>query len=356
MSTFKRVGKFTYSYDFQIRGCRYSGDTGQKTKREADRVETRIKQDLREKIAKYNGATLSVEEAIGRYWLEVGTHHKNSDTTLTDLARLERHFGKRKALFDIGDNDIAALVSTRRSEGLANATVNRSTLVPLRSVFTRAEKVWRKGTCGINWTQHLLKEPQERIRELSADEETRLFEKLAPGYLELAKFALLSGCRMAECLDLEWRNIDWHGEYIVVTGKGDKTRHVALHSRLRALLWPLPRAHAKVFTHVLRRHSATAQKGERVPIEREALKIHFRRMTKSAGIENFTFHDLRHTCATRLLRATGNLRTVQDLLGHSDIATTLKYAHANLQDMRTALDVTFPTESPTATGELIVKI
>lgn len=346
MSTYRRPGQVTYSFDFIVAGRRHTGNTGATNKREADRIEGELKRKAKERRKQGPASGLTVEEAIGRYWSEVGAHHKNDDTTLADLARLERKLGKHTALFDLTDSEIASLVADRRAEGVANATVNRSVTMRARAIVTRAEKMWKAGKSDINWSAHMLPEPQERIRELSAEEEVALFARLAPGYREIARFALLSGCRMAECLDLEWRHIDWKGGYIVVKGKGEKTRHVPLHAELLALLKPLPRAHAHVFTLELRRHAASGRKGDRVPIEREALKIHFRRMVASAGIENFTFHDLRHTCATRLLRASGNLRLVKDLLGHSDIETTLKYAHASHHDLRAALDATFPAKIP----------
>lgn len=53
----------------------------------------------------------------------------------------------------------------------------------------------------------------------------------------------------------------------------------------------------------------------------------------AAGIEDFRFHDLRHTFATRLLRHTGNLKLVSRLLGHTQVETTMRYAHVMLDDM-----------------------
>ncbi|MGF3022850.1 tyrosine-type recombinase/integrase [Methylobacterium aquaticum] len=76
--------------------------------------------------------------------------------------------------------------------------------------------------------------------------------------------------------------------------------------------------------------------GERRPITREGLKTAFRRILPAAQIENFRFHDNRHTAATRVLRAGGNLKTVQRLLRHENIATTTKYAHVSDEDVMQA--------------------
>ncbi len=61
-------------------------------------------------------------------------------------------------------------------------------------------------------------------------------------------------------------------------------------------------------------------------------------------VSNFRFHDTRHTAATRILRVS-NLRVAQKLLGHEDIKTTTKYAHAMVEDIRNGLDAMSPTES-----------
>ena len=55
-------------------------------------------------------------------------------------------------------------------------------------------------------------------------------------------------------------------------------------------------------------------------------------------LSDFRFHDVRHTSATRLLRDSGNLKLVQKLLRHEDVATTVKYAHADDEDLRRAME------------------
>tara|TARA_R110002020_G_scaffold21450_2_gene72843 strand:- start:1306 stop:1728 length:423 start_codon:yes stop_codon:yes gene_type:complete len=81
-------------------------------------------------------------------------------------------------------------------------------------------------------------------------------------------------------------------------------------------------------------------RGELKPIMREGLKITHARTCAKAGLVDFRFHDFRHTAATRLLRATGNLRLVQLLLGHGDIKTTMRYAHASGNDLLNAMNAT----------------
>lgn len=342
MPIFKRPGSETYSYDFRLKGVRYSGNTGCTNKREAERFEE--EQRKKAKALDLNGRKpMTMEVAVLRYWEEVGTHHVNSDTTLRTLAWLEGQIGKKKLISEIRSNDIARLIAKRRlpdekGKAPSAATVNRSVTQPMRAILTRAAETWDQAVQKIDWSTHMLKEPQERVRELKDDEETRLFAKLRTDYHHIVRFALMTGCRLQECLDLEWRHIDWRNMELRVTGKGSKTRTIPMTKAVYDLLWTYPRAADRVFTYLIQRADKGAR-GKRLPIEREGLKSIFERAVKAAGIEDFSFHDLRHTCATRLLRRRGNIRLVKELLGHEDINTTLKYAHVTKEDLRDAMEV-----------------
>jgi integrase len=357
MPVFKRPGAETYSYDFRLKGVRHSGNTSCSTKREAEKYEDAVRKQAQASIADER-QPMTMAVAVLKYWEEVGQHHANSDTTLKTLAWIEKELGKSKRVSQIKSADIARLIAKRRlpdakGNSLSHATVNRSVTQPMRAILARAADTWGQQVQKIEWSKYMLKEPQERVRELHADEEARLFSKLRLDYHPIVKFSLLTGCRMQECLDLTWRQIDWRNLQIRVTGKGDKTRTIPLAKKVKSLLWVLPRADERVFTYASKR-ADHAPRGKLLPIEREGLKSIFERAIKAAEIEDFSFHDLRHTCATRLLRKTGNLRLVKELLGHEDIATTLKYAHVTKDDLRDAMDSVGDEEINTgnATGEI----
>jgi integrase len=285
---------------------------------------------------------MTMAVAVLRYWQEVGQHHVNSETTLKTLAWLEKEIGKAKKISQIKSTDIVRLIAKRRlpdenGKVLSPATVNRSVTQPMRALLTRSADTWGQTVQKIEWAKYILKEPQERVRELQSGEEARLLTKLRSDYHPIVLFSLLTGCRMQECIDLMWRQIDWRNQQIRVTGKGSKTRTIPVSKKVKELLWPLARAHERVFTYASKR-ADNAPRGKLLPIEREGLKSIFERAVVAAEIEDFSFHDLRHTCATRLLRRTGNLRLVKELLGHEDIATTLKYAHVTKDDLRDAMD------------------
>lgn len=341
MPIFKRPGSETYSYDFRYKGDRFSGNTGCSSKREAEKFEAAERQKAKVAIAA-DKSPMTFSIAITRYWEEVGKHHVNHDTTFKTLAWLEGEVGRTTLISSIRSNDIARLIAKRRLPGTngkspSPATVNRSVTQPMRAILARAADTWDQTVQKIEWSKYMLKEPQERVRELKPDEETRLFANLRNDYHHIVQFALMTGCRMQECLDLEWRNIDWRNMEMRVTGKGSKTRTIPMTKAVHALLWTYPRSADRVFTYLIQR-ADKGPRGKRVPIEREGLKSIFERALASAGIDDFSFHDLRHTCATRLLRKRGNIRLVKDLLGHEDISTTLKYAHVTKEDLRAAME------------------
>jgi integrase len=114
---------------------------------------------------------------------------------------------------------------------------------------------------------------------------------------------------------------------------------IPISDAIRALLFPLQGQHpVYVFAYVAQRRSKDRTKGKCYPIAREGLKSEWRRSKMDASLIDYRFHDNRHTAATLVLKATGNLKIVQRLLRHSDIATTSKYAHVMDEDVRRAMD------------------
>ena len=113
-------------------------------------------------------------------------------------------------------------------------------------------------------------------------------------------------------------------------------------------------AHPKfVFTYVCKRSRGQRRKGERYPFSQGGWRRDWGKALRAAGIEDFRFHDTRHTAATRTLRVTGNLKVVQDMLHHADIATTARYAHATTKDVREAMEAAQSRNTPEAAAAAI---
>lgn len=366
-----------YTYDFQLQGRRFSGPTGCTSKREAREVEKARKIEAKAAIAveqAFSDPNMTVAIATSRYWLEVGQNHENWKNTEWSMAWLVAHFGPDFLLQNINDEKVSAMVARRRGEFVPSqrkpgrkyrtperrrrvspATVNRTVIQPLREIILRAEKLWGARTGEVDWSKHLLAEPKERVREASIGEEAAIMAELSRGYDVAVEFAFLNGCRRMEILGLEWSRVDFFGRRFTVIGKGNKPRSIPMTKRTFEILWLQQNFHAeKVFTYIAARTVKTAGrtlvKGSRYPLTEAGLKIAMRRAVPKAGVKNFHFHDTRHTAATRVLRKS-NLKVVQQLLGHEDIKTTTKYAHAMMDDVLNALEAASPTESPTRVGE-----
>ncbi|MGR9252686.1 tyrosine-type recombinase/integrase [Rhizobium leguminosarum] len=368
MSVYKRSGKETYSYDFVVRGRRFSGDTGQTKKRDAKAFEEAQREIAKAEMtaaSALDADTMTFEIAALRWYHEVGQHHKNFETTLKVLDWLKRNIGAATDLRDINDAFVANIVARRRGERVRRkhkdgkvhegklvspATVNRTCTQPLREIILRAKKVWKVATGDVDFGEHLLKEPKERVREASVDEEDAIIGELGRGYEDAIRFAFLNGCRRMEILGLEWPHVDFFSRRFTVTGKGGHSRTIPMSQETFDILWAQKDHHpVKVFTFEAwrTRKSIKQIRGKRYPLTESGLKSAMRRAVPAAGVTNFRFHDTRHTAATRVLRKS-NLRVAQRLLGHADIATTAKYAHALDDDLRAALEATSsPTRIPT---------
>lgn len=363
MSVFKRPGKDHYEYDFQYRNHRFCGSTGEASRREAVAFEKRRKDEVRKQITAELATAAAVEVprtwevAASRYWHEVGQHHKNADTTFSCLAWLTENIGAKTALEAIDTNKVALLVAKRRNERrlvgkgdrkVGPATVNRTMTEPLRKVLRRASEVWGSPVAKIRWAEHMLDEPKERVREASPSEEANIDGQLGRGYDEAMKFAFRDGCRRMEIIGLKKTDVDFFNRQFTVTGKGGRQRTIPMSDETYAQLWRLRNEPTEyVFTYIAARTDKRKKiiKGQHYPLTDSGFGSAQRRAIKKAGVTNFRPHDVRHTVATRVLRKS-NLRVVQNLLGHADVTTTTKYAHALSEDIRAALNAASPVQNP----------
>jgi integrase len=372
MSVYKRPGASTFTYDFQLGGRRLSGDTGETEKRKAEKFQEQVRRQERARLEAAKGkqgANMTFGAACTRYFEEVGEHHVQADTTLSSLEWLEGNIGKRTLVADITEERVAFLVAKRRQEfrkvgnaatqkkRVSNATVNRTCTEPLRKVLRRAGEKWGCVVQSIDWASHMLPEPKELVREASVAEEALVIDQLDRGYENGILFAVLTGCRRMEIVGLTWQMVDFFTRQFTVTGKGGKIRTIPMSSAVFDLLWSIKDDDPVwVFTYRAARTDKRKglHRGVRYPMTDAGLRTAMRRAVTGAGINHLRFHDLRHTAATRILRKS-NLRVVQNLLGHSDPATTAKYAHALSEDIRAAMDAAAPTSIPTDELEYRIK-
>lgn len=246
------------------------------------------------------------------------------------LAALVQGLGGRSPLSSIAQ---AALRSyfNRRREGRSNATINRE-IDNARAVLRHAEQ--NRFDVGElpNWKPLKPKVPRQVPRELSPDEESRLFEHLRRDVRDAVDFLLKSGWRRGEVLGLRWSDCDLPNRTAVTRIKGGDVVARPLTKALTTLIESQPKVGPFVFTYVCQKARKGRLKGERYPLTPTALRKPFAKALKDGKISSFRTHDLRHTRATRIVRETGSLVAAQAALKHRSINTTLRYAHVSDED------------------------
>ncbi len=167
-------------------------------------------------------------------------------------------------------------------------------------------------------------------KTLGAGEETKNGEQ---GWLrEIVAFALNTGMRQGEILDLRWPCVDlFRKTATIMRSKNGERRTIPLNQAVLDVL----KSKAKV-RHIKSDYLFSSGNGTRI-IERN-LQRAFGQAIERAKIKDFRFHDLRHTFATRLVQSGIDLYTVVKLLGHKDIRMTQRYAHHCPESLRGGVD------------------
>ncbi|HTY12669.1 MAG TPA: tyrosine recombinase XerC, partial [Candidatus Omnitrophota bacterium] len=175
----------------------------------------------------------------------------------------------------------------------------------------------------------------EEMEKLLAAPDTRTL----PGKRDRALLELLygSGIRVSEATKLNLSDLDLNGGEVRVFGKGRKERIVLIGKYAISSLKDYLSARGKQENRALflnRRGGRFTQRS----VER-LIKVY----SKKAGIEKpLTPHTLRHTFATHLLSSGADLRTVQELLGHSSLQTTQVYTHVTKEKLKSVYDLAHP--------------
>jgi integrase/recombinase XerC len=162
-----------------------------------------------------------------------------------------------------------------------------------------------------------------------------------------ALFELLysSGLRVSELCGVRWRDLDAEGGLLRVTGKGSKTRIVPVGAKALEALATLRAQDACTDADPLVR----GRGGK--PLTPNGVRARLKKRAQEQGVWKRVYpHLMRHSCASHLLESSGDLRAVQELLGHADIATTQIYTHLDFQHLAKVYDAAHPRAKRKATG------
>lgn len=218
-------------------------------------------------------------------------------------------------LVDIDRRVVDMITLKKVKTGVANGTVNRM-LALLRSVLRRAAYDWE-------WMRtvprvRLLKEPIRRVRYLTALQAQRLLEQLPSHLAEMAAFSLATGLRKSNVTGLQWSQIDLHRCMAWVHPDQSKSR--------RAIPVPLNSDAMRVLSIQAGRHPTHvfAFKGETIVKVSTAA---WKKALARAGIDDFRWHDLRHTWASWHVQNGTPLNVLQELGGWESPQMVRRYAH-----------------------------
>ncbi len=137
-----------------------------------------------------------------------------------------------------------------------------------------------------------------------------------------------SGLRVSELVNLRADSISWEEKFLRITGKGDKTRYVPLGGMAAKALQNYVQKARPVLAKEQHRvpQLFLSNRGER--LTRERIRQIIRKRAAAAGLNERVYpHIMRHSFATHLLENGADLRVIQDMLGHADLATTQIYTH-----------------------------
>lgn len=274
---------------------------------------------------------LQVERAVSAHTLDA---YRRDLTVLSQWAA-----GQGLALVGLEADALRAFIAAEHRRGLAPKSLQRR-LSACRSFYG-----WllRHGRIGVSPAAAIRapKAPRKLPQVLDADEVKVLVEVPTDVPLGLRDRALLelfysSGLRLSELCALRWRDLDLDDALVNVLGKGSRQRIVPLGSYARGAL-----AEWRASTGAA--NDSPVFPGRNGPITPRAVQYRLRQLAQRQGLSKPVHpHMLRHSFASHILESSGDLRGVQELLGHADIATTQIYTHLDFQHLATVYDATHP--------------
>ena len=294
-------------------GRRVCKSTRLRALKDAEEFLTRLKADAYEAIRRGRDVDRSWQEAVKRY-VQENTDKRTLDDDKMHLRQLHPYLGDKR-LEAINMDALWPFIYHRKDEdGVANATINRA-LEVVRRILHLARDEW-------GWLDRfsrirMLKEPKRRIRFLTREQADELLLE-APEHLSVViRFALATGCRMGEILSLEWRRVDFERKVAWLdpgTTKNGEGRGIPLNREALLALRSVRGQHFQwCFTY----------EGKRMDRVGSAWK----RLLKRTGIEDFRFHDLRHTWASWHVMNGTSLQELMELGGWKSYEMVLRYAH-----------------------------
>ncbi len=333
-----RRGEIWY-YDFVVNGERHKASTRLRSKAAARVVEDRARE--RAALGEPARPRLTLGEVAAKWFVARQEGKKSAATVAVRLEIALRLLGAGTFVDAIEAPDVEDAIQRRRLEpihakhnrksprGPSNTTVNRDLIdTTLRPMMAYAGEILLQRVKPIPWKALRLAEPKGRDRTFTGAEIAAWRERLLPHHRPVFDFAARYGVRLTEAF-FPLANVDVEAGQILLRKRKNGRGHVV---RL------LPEDRATVAALYSRAAAAELETlwfrempdGSIRAIQRRGFQSASRVALDALGIADARpVHDLRHHAATTLVRRTGNLAAVQALLGHDNIQSTMRYAHAD---------------------------
>ena len=259
-----------------------------------------------------NGVTdiSDVSLPLIRSWLATQQVRGGARTTLSRRAVSIRLFTKWAAKRGYMVSDVGATLATPKPHRTLPGVLTQSdTVTALDSMATRAAEF----------------DSPTSIRDVA-----------------IVELLYATGARVSEVCGLDLEDLDFHRNTIRVLGKGNKERMIPMGApAVKALNTYIKGARAQLANDKSARALFLGARGKRID-QRAVRTIVYEALSALEGVERMGPHALRHSAATHLLEGGADLRTVQEILGHSSLATTQIYTHVSTDRLRQAFKQAHP--------------
>jgi integrase len=339
MST--RKFRNNWGVDFRFGGHRYRQTSPENSKAGAEAYEAILRHRLArgEPIGEQVANQLPTFKDFSQEWYKkyALTNNKPSEqeSKRTILGAYLVPFFGSKHLNEITNLRVEEYKAHILKKGLAPKTINNHLTILAKCLRTAQEWV---GLEVLPKIKHL-RVPPQKTDFLSVQESDGLLASINnTSAYALLLLALRTGLRLGELRGLEWPDVDLRSRMITVrqsvvrgligSPKSNKKRYIPMTNELYQVLLPLKKTEGFVFG-----------RNDGRPASADTMRTILRRACRKSGIREIGWHTLRHTFASQMSEADVSLQSVQELLGHSDIRTTMRYSHLAPSKLREAVGV-----------------
>ena len=245
----------------------------------------------------------------------------------------------------VKEHDLRTFINSERRRGLSPRSIQRL----LSSCRTFFEHLLIEGLIQLSPAQNVSSPKLAQLlpKAMDTDLVQRLLDFKPKGMIEirdkaLAELLYSSGLRLSEVCELEVQDLDLKERTCRVLGKGNKTRIVPVGKKaIQAIRdWMIYRSELKASKETSTDAIFLNNKGNR--ISARSIQLRLEKLCLQRGVPGINPHMLRHSFASHVLESSGDLRAVQEMLGHSDIGTTQIYTKLDFQHLSKVYDKAHP--------------